>query len=116
MQQVADAELGHVAALFADDGEKAALELFNRPFSVYDTGWYQLEINTMAGGGGRWSSKDDNWRIGTFTLPCLPGIGKARLRCPRRTVPTTSTFSGAIPVGCSSPLHSAGRGYNSVAA
>lgn len=51
ISRIATDDLGRVAALFAAVGEEAALEIFNRPLSAYETVWYALDVTSMTGRG-----------------------------------------------------------------
>lgn len=51
IQQITDEDLAHVAALFSDIGEEAALEVFNDPISEYETGWYEMDITETTARG-----------------------------------------------------------------
>lgn len=51
IRQVPDDELGHVAALFSDVGEEAALEVFDDPLSAYETAWYELDVDELTARG-----------------------------------------------------------------
>ena len=45
-------EVASAAALFADVGEQAALDIFNRPLEEYETAWYEFKIAEMTGRAG----------------------------------------------------------------
>lgn len=51
ISQLDDDDLGHAAALFSDVGEEAALEVFNKPISEYETQWYEIEVTEVTGRG-----------------------------------------------------------------
>lgn len=51
LSPVDDGELAHVAALFSDVGPEAALDVFNRSLSAYDTEWWQLDVAEVTGRG-----------------------------------------------------------------
>ncbi len=44
-------DVASAAALFADIGEEAALDIFNQPLDEYETAWYEFSIAEMTGRG-----------------------------------------------------------------
>lgn len=44
--------IASAAALFADVGEEAALDIFNKPLEEYETAWYEFNIAEMTGRAG----------------------------------------------------------------
>lgn len=46
---LADEEMAYAAALFSDVGPEAALDVFNRSLSAYDTAWYELDVEESIG-------------------------------------------------------------------
>lgn len=51
IEAIPDAELAEASALFSNVGEEAALEVFNRPLSAYETEWYELDVAEVSGRG-----------------------------------------------------------------
>jgi nitroimidazol reductase NimA-like FMN-containing flavoprotein (pyridoxamine 5'-phosphate oxidase superfamily) len=45
-------DVATAAALFADVGEEAALDIFNRPLEEYETAWYEFKIAEVTGRSG----------------------------------------------------------------
>ena len=45
-------EVSSAAALFADVGKEAALDIFNKPLEEFETAWYEFNIAEMTGRGG----------------------------------------------------------------
>jgi nitroimidazol reductase NimA-like FMN-containing flavoprotein (pyridoxamine 5'-phosphate oxidase superfamily) len=52
LSRLADDDMAQAAALFADLGAEAALDVFTKPVSAYETGWYELQIEECTGRGG----------------------------------------------------------------
>lgn len=46
-----ESDLAEAAARFSELGEEGALEVFNRPISEYETGWYELIAEEVTGRG-----------------------------------------------------------------
>lgn len=57
IRPVGSADLGRAAAVFAAVGEEAALDIFNRSLSAYETVWYELEPDGITGRGAFPSSQ-----------------------------------------------------------
>lgn len=58
IRQVDHSELSKVATLFSEVGEEAALEVFNKPISEYETEWYELDADEVTGRGHFVGSRD----------------------------------------------------------
>lgn len=58
IRQVDHSELSKAATLFSEVGEEAALEVFNKPISEYETEWYELDADEVTGRGHFVGSRD----------------------------------------------------------
>lgn len=51
IRKLANEEMAQAAAIFSNVGEEAALEVFNRPVTEYETEWYELQATEVTGRG-----------------------------------------------------------------
>jgi nitroimidazol reductase NimA-like FMN-containing flavoprotein (pyridoxamine 5'-phosphate oxidase superfamily) len=52
LSKLAEDDMAQAAAVFSDLGAEAALDVFKKPVSAYETGWYEMDIEECTGRGG----------------------------------------------------------------